>query len=104
MLSKWDIRQSGSYSIATGIGLGFITHALCKIIAGRFDEAKPAVVALAVREVLRAKLLVAILAAADVVDVGAVWIEPLPEARRARLKTDSPPPAALLDRNGDVPT
>ena len=36
-----------TYSIATGIGLGFITHALCKILVGRFDEAKPAVVVLA---------------------------------------------------------
>jgi adenine/guanine/hypoxanthine permease len=36
-----------TYSIATGIGLGFITHALCKIGAGRLDEAKPAVVVLA---------------------------------------------------------
>ena len=37
-----------TYSIATGIGLGFITYALCKIISGRFAEAKPAVVVLAV--------------------------------------------------------
>jgi adenine/guanine/hypoxanthine permease len=37
-----------TYSIATGIGLGFITYALGKIISGRFAEAKPAVVALAV--------------------------------------------------------
>jgi AGZA family xanthine/uracil permease-like MFS transporter len=36
-----------TYSIATGIGLGFITHALCKILSGRFAEAKPAVVVLA---------------------------------------------------------
>ena len=36
-----------TYSIATGIGLGFITYALCKILAGRFAEAKPAVVILA---------------------------------------------------------
>ena len=33
--------------IATGIGLGFITYALCKILAGRFAEAKPAVIVLA---------------------------------------------------------
>ena len=32
-----------SYSIATGIGLGFITYALAKIIAGKFAEASPAV-------------------------------------------------------------
>ncbi len=37
-----------TYSIATGIGLGFITYALVKLIAGKFDEAKPAVVILAV--------------------------------------------------------
>src|SRR5436190_2605274 len=37
-----------SYSIATGIGLGFITYALAKLIAGRFEEAKPAVVILAI--------------------------------------------------------
>jgi AGZA family xanthine/uracil permease-like MFS transporter len=37
-----------TYSIATGIGLGFITYALTKLIAGKFGEAKPAVVILAV--------------------------------------------------------
>ena len=37
-----------TYSIATGIGLGFITYALSKILAGRFAEAKPAVVILAI--------------------------------------------------------
>jgi adenine/guanine/hypoxanthine permease len=37
-----------TYSIATGIGLGFITYALAKIIAGKVSEAKPAVVALGV--------------------------------------------------------
>jgi adenine/guanine/hypoxanthine permease len=36
-----------TYSIATGIGLGFITYALAKVVAGRFQEAKPAVLALA---------------------------------------------------------
>ena len=36
-----------TYSIATGIGLGFITYVLAKIIAGKFSEAKPAVVILA---------------------------------------------------------
>ena len=36
-----------TYSIATGIGLGFITYALAKIIAGKFDDAKPAVLVLA---------------------------------------------------------
>src|SRR5712691_2953258 len=37
-----------TYSIATGIGLGFITYALAKIVAGKFSEASPAVLALAV--------------------------------------------------------
>jgi adenine/guanine/hypoxanthine permease len=37
-----------TYSIATGIGLGFITYAMAKIIAGKFSEAKPAVLVLAV--------------------------------------------------------
>lgn len=37
-----------TYSIATGIGLGFITYALLKVLAGRFAEAKPAVIVLAV--------------------------------------------------------
>ena len=32
-----------TYSIATGIGLGFITYALAKVLAGRLAEAKPAV-------------------------------------------------------------
>jgi AGZA family xanthine/uracil permease-like MFS transporter len=36
-----------TYSIATGIGLGFITYALAKIIAGKLSEAKPAVLAIA---------------------------------------------------------
>jgi AGZA family xanthine/uracil permease-like MFS transporter len=35
-----------TYSIATGIGLGFITYALIKLIAGRFADAKPAVLVL----------------------------------------------------------
>jgi AGZA family xanthine/uracil permease-like MFS transporter len=37
-----------TYSIATGVGLGFITYSLAKILSGKFREAKPAVVALAV--------------------------------------------------------
>ncbi len=37
-----------TYSIATGIGLGFITYALAKLICGKFAEAKPAVLVLAV--------------------------------------------------------
>src|SRR4249920_1957194 len=36
-----------TYSIATGIGLGFITYALAKIIAGKAREALPAVMVLA---------------------------------------------------------
>lgn len=37
-----------TYSIATGIGLGFITYAVIKIIAGKVREAAPAVLVLAV--------------------------------------------------------
>jgi AGZA family xanthine/uracil permease-like MFS transporter len=37
-----------TYSIATGIGLGFITYALAKVISGKAREASPAVVVLAV--------------------------------------------------------
>ena len=37
-----------TYSIATGIGLGFITYALCKLISGKIKEASPAVLVLAV--------------------------------------------------------
>jgi adenine/guanine/hypoxanthine permease len=37
-----------TYSIATGIGLGFITYALAKILAGKVAEASPAVLVLAV--------------------------------------------------------
>jgi adenine/guanine/hypoxanthine permease len=37
-----------TYSIATGIGLGFITYALAKILSGKLIEAKPAVMVLAV--------------------------------------------------------
>jgi AGZA family xanthine/uracil permease-like MFS transporter len=37
-----------TYSIATGIGLGFITYALAKMISGKFSEASPAVIVLAV--------------------------------------------------------
>ena len=36
-----------TYSIATGIGLGFITYALAKLIAGKFADAKPAVLVVA---------------------------------------------------------
>jgi adenine/guanine/hypoxanthine permease len=37
-----------TYSIATGIGLGFITYALAKLIAGKIKDAAPAVIGLAV--------------------------------------------------------
>jgi adenine/guanine/hypoxanthine permease len=37
-----------TYSIATGIGLGFITYALAKVLSGKFKEASPAVMVLAV--------------------------------------------------------
>jgi AGZA family xanthine/uracil permease-like MFS transporter len=37
-----------TYSIATGIGLGFITYVLCKLVAGRFADLTPAVLVLAV--------------------------------------------------------
>ena len=37
-----------TYSIATGIGLGFITYALAKLISGKVQEASPAVLVLAV--------------------------------------------------------
>jgi len=37
-----------TYSIATGIGLGFITYVLAKILSGRVAEAKPVVVVLAI--------------------------------------------------------
>jgi AGZA family xanthine/uracil permease-like MFS transporter len=37
-----------TYSIATGIGLGFITYALAKILSGKIGEASPAVLVLAV--------------------------------------------------------
>jgi AGZA family xanthine/uracil permease-like MFS transporter len=36
-----------TYSIATGIGLGVITYAVAKILSGKFAEAKPVVVVLA---------------------------------------------------------
>ena len=37
-----------TYSIATGIGLGFITYALAKLIAGKLKDAAPVVIGLAV--------------------------------------------------------
>jgi AGZA family xanthine/uracil permease-like MFS transporter len=46
-----------TFSIATGIGLGFITYALCKVLSGRFAEAKPAVLFLAALFVVKFALL-----------------------------------------------
>jgi AGZA family xanthine/uracil permease-like MFS transporter len=37
-----------TYSIATGIGLGFITYVLMKLFTGRWTEASPAIIVLAV--------------------------------------------------------
>jgi AGZA family xanthine/uracil permease-like MFS transporter len=37
-----------TYSIATGIGLGFITYAVAKLVAGKFADMKPTVIVLAV--------------------------------------------------------
>ena len=37
-----------TYSIATGIGLGFITYALIKLVAGKVSDASPVVLVLAV--------------------------------------------------------
>jgi AGZA family xanthine/uracil permease-like MFS transporter len=37
-----------TYSIATGIGLGFITYALCKLLSGKLTEASPVVLVMAV--------------------------------------------------------
>ncbi|MBV8790687.1 MAG: NCS2 family permease [Pseudolabrys sp.] len=37
-----------TYSIATGIGLGFITYAVAKILSGKVSEASPAVIVLAI--------------------------------------------------------
>ena len=36
-----------TYSIATGIGLGFITYVFAKLLAGKFADVKPAVAVLA---------------------------------------------------------
>lgn len=42
-----------TFSIANGIALGFIAYAAVKVLSGRFSEAKPAVVVLAVLFVIR---------------------------------------------------
>ena len=42
-----------TFSIATGIGIGFITYAAVKVLSGRFQEAGPATLILAVAFVLK---------------------------------------------------
>ena len=42
-----------TYSIATGIGLGFITYALVKLTAGKMKDAAPAVLALALLSAIK---------------------------------------------------
>jgi AGZA family xanthine/uracil permease-like MFS transporter len=46
-----------TYSIADGIGLGFITYALAKILSGKFQDASPAVLLIAALFALRFVLL-----------------------------------------------
>ena len=46
-----------TFSIATGIGIGFITYAAVKVLSGRFQEASPAILILAVAFVLKFCLL-----------------------------------------------
>ena len=57
------------------------------------------VVALALGQIVGAELLVAVLAAADVVEVGAVGIQRLVEAGRGQLEADAPPLAAALEHD-----
>ena len=42
-----------TFSIANGIALGFIAYAAVKLLSGRFQEAKPAIVVLAALFVVR---------------------------------------------------
>ena len=42
-----------TFSIATGIGIGFITYAAVKLLSGRLSEASPAIIVLAVAFVLK---------------------------------------------------
>ena len=42
-----------TYSIATGIGFGFITYAVVKVLGGRVSEASPAVLVLAAAFVVK---------------------------------------------------
>jgi AGZA family xanthine/uracil permease-like MFS transporter len=57
LISILRIRQyvidSIPHSIATGIGFGFITYAVVKILAGKFSEASPAVLVLAALFVIK---------------------------------------------------
>lgn len=46
-----------TFSIANGIAFGFITYAACKLLAGRFAEASPAVLLLAALFILKFALL-----------------------------------------------
>jgi AGZA family xanthine/uracil permease-like MFS transporter len=46
-----------TFSIANGIAFGFVAYAAVKLLAGRFSEAKPAVVVLGALFVLRFALL-----------------------------------------------
>jgi AGZA family xanthine/uracil permease-like MFS transporter len=42
-----------TFSIANGIALGFIAYAAVKLLSGRFAEAQPAIVILAILFVIR---------------------------------------------------
>ena len=42
-----------TFSIATGIGIGFITYAAVKVLSGRLQEASPAILILAVAFILK---------------------------------------------------
>ena len=46
-----------TYSIADGIGLGFLAYAATKLLSGRFSEVSPAVLLIAALFVLRFALL-----------------------------------------------
>ena len=42
-----------TFSIATGIGLGFITYSVVKLLSGRYAEASPAVIVMAIAFVIK---------------------------------------------------
>jgi adenine/guanine/hypoxanthine permease len=42
-----------TFSIANGIAFGFVTYAAIKLLAGRFDEARPGIVVLAVLFIIK---------------------------------------------------